>query len=76
MLTQLYGQHEGILVGQKKDEQTDLRVFSPQADVVDPGALCSKVLWDVNGEVLNVGKTSNPGKHDDGLRQQLGNDIS
>lgn len=43
---------------------TDLRVFSPQADVVDPGALCAKVLRDVDGEVLNAGKTSDPGKRD------------
>lgn len=44
--------------------RTNLRVFSPQANVVDPGVLGSKVLRDVDREVLNVGKTSNPGKHD------------
>lgn len=43
---------------------TDLRVFSSEADVVHPGVLCAEVLGDVDGEVVNVGETSDPaGKH-------------
>ena len=38
--------------------QTDLRILSSQTDVVHTGAVRSKVLRDVDGEVLNVGKTS------------------
>lgn len=43
---------------------TDLGVFSPQADVEHLGALRSKVLGDVHGEVLHVGKTRDPAKHE------------
>lgn len=43
---------------------TDLRVLPPQADVVDLGALCAEVLRDVDGEVMDTGKTGDPGKRD------------
>lgn len=48
----------------KREIDTDLGVFSSEADVVDPRVLYSKVLWDVNGEVVNVGKTSDPTNHE------------
>lgn len=50
--------------------ETDLWIFSSEADVVHPGALCSKVLRDVDGEVLNVGKTSNS-RHGERSREPL-----
>lgn len=39
-----------------------LGVLAPQADVVDPGALGSKVFGDVDGEMMNTGETCNPGE--------------
>lgn len=49
---------------------TNLWILSSEADVVHPGALCSKVLRDVDGEVLNVGKTSNS-RHGERTREPL-----
>lgn len=51
------------------EAMTDLRVFSPQANEVDPGVLVPKVLWDVDREVLNIGKTRNPGGKKDMTEQ-------
>lgn len=50
---------------------TYLRILSPQTNEVDPGVLLTKVLRDVNREVLHVGKTRNPLGREETTKQAM-----